>query len=229
MARREQEPEPEHAKGAPEWMVTFSDCMTLLLTFFVLLLSFSSFDEAVYWKLKIIYSTALSAIMPTKLSNREALNRQIELKVAQEIEKGSEKPTLDEGLKNTLLKEQGPAELDIGRVILTPSSKLFWGKGRAISTGGRDWLALLALFLANVRNRVVISEYGPVTDNDSEAYGLPRAWAVCEHLAAVHGLDPARLSISASSALPNRGETNLVGASSGRTVEILLLDRSVYN
>ena len=37
--------EEEDPGGAPEWMVTFSDCMTLLLTFFVLLLSFSSFDK----------------------------------------------------------------------------------------------------------------------------------------------------------------------------------------
>lgn len=31
--------------GAPEWMVTFSDLMSLLLTFFVLLLSFSSVNQ----------------------------------------------------------------------------------------------------------------------------------------------------------------------------------------
>ena len=36
---------PEEAKeGAPEWMVTFADMMSLLLTFFVLLLSFSSIE-----------------------------------------------------------------------------------------------------------------------------------------------------------------------------------------
>ncbi|MGM0608404.1 MAG: flagellar motor protein MotB [Candidatus Muiribacteriota bacterium] len=32
--------------GAPEWMVTFGDCMTLLLCFFVLLFSMSTIDEA---------------------------------------------------------------------------------------------------------------------------------------------------------------------------------------
>ncbi len=46
--------EPDEAPGAPEWMVTFSDFMTLLLTFFVLLLSFSSFDDRVFRKLKVI-------------------------------------------------------------------------------------------------------------------------------------------------------------------------------
>ena len=36
--------EVECEEGAPEWMVTFSDMTTLLLTFFVLLLSFSNQD-----------------------------------------------------------------------------------------------------------------------------------------------------------------------------------------
>lgn len=36
---------PECKKGAPDWMVTFSDLMTLLLTFFVLLLSVSIIDD----------------------------------------------------------------------------------------------------------------------------------------------------------------------------------------
>lgn len=36
-----EEPEP----GAPLWMATFSDMVTLLLTFFVLLLSMASFEE----------------------------------------------------------------------------------------------------------------------------------------------------------------------------------------
>ena len=36
---------PECKKGAPDWMVTFSDLMTLLLTFFVLLLSMATVDK----------------------------------------------------------------------------------------------------------------------------------------------------------------------------------------
>ncbi len=37
--------EPECPAGAPLWMVTFSDLVTLLLTFFVLLLSMANMDE----------------------------------------------------------------------------------------------------------------------------------------------------------------------------------------
>ena len=36
---------PECPKGAPKWMTTFSDMTTLLLTFFVLLLSMANFDK----------------------------------------------------------------------------------------------------------------------------------------------------------------------------------------
>lgn len=43
MAFKHEEPEEQEA-GAPAWMVTFADLMTLLLTFFVLLLSFANMD-----------------------------------------------------------------------------------------------------------------------------------------------------------------------------------------
>jgi chemotaxis protein MotB len=41
MERRRQ---PKHDKGAPKWMVTFSDLMTLILVFFILLFSMSVVD-----------------------------------------------------------------------------------------------------------------------------------------------------------------------------------------
>ncbi|MFN3534632.1 MAG: flagellar motor protein MotB, partial [Desulfatiglandales bacterium] len=36
---------PPPSEGAPEWMCTFADLMSLLLCFFVLLLSFSEIDR----------------------------------------------------------------------------------------------------------------------------------------------------------------------------------------
>ncbi len=36
---------PECPKGSPKWMTTFSDLVTLLLTFFVLLITMASFDK----------------------------------------------------------------------------------------------------------------------------------------------------------------------------------------
>lgn len=44
MAKREKKP-PEEPAGVPAWMATFSDLVTLLLTFFVMLMSMASFDD----------------------------------------------------------------------------------------------------------------------------------------------------------------------------------------
>ena len=41
-------PEQPVEEGAPDWVVTFGDLMSLLLCFFVLLLSFSETDKAIY-------------------------------------------------------------------------------------------------------------------------------------------------------------------------------------
>lgn len=58
MARRKQNAPPDEPKG-DEWLATYSDCITLLLTFFVLLYSMSSVNEA---KLKSI-SSALQSVL----------------------------------------------------------------------------------------------------------------------------------------------------------------------
>jgi chemotaxis protein MotB len=47
----ELEVQEEAEEGAPEWVVTFGDMMSLLLTFFILLLSFSELDVAKYKEL----------------------------------------------------------------------------------------------------------------------------------------------------------------------------------
>lgn len=44
MSRRARNPQPAQ-KGAPSWALTFGDMMSLLLTFFILLLTFSSIQE----------------------------------------------------------------------------------------------------------------------------------------------------------------------------------------
>ncbi len=50
MAGKKQKKQDPPPAGAPLWIVTFSDLMSLLLTFFVLLLSFSSIQEVEFQK-----------------------------------------------------------------------------------------------------------------------------------------------------------------------------------
>ena len=229
MARAAKPQESDEAPGAPEWMVTFSDCMTLLLTFFVLLLSFSSFDNRVFHNLKVVYSTAFTNISFVRRSDRDSVVELTPITYVVELDKGSEKPTEDQKPKDGLLRETDSVNLHGGAAFVISSKKVFWGKGTVFSPEGRQALDLLGSFLKRVSSRIVISENGPA-DQGGEQLGLPRAWAVMDYLTRRQGLDRERLSISQASAL---GQAILAPAAvhseSDRKVEIVLLERSVYN
>ncbi len=233
MGRVEKQPEPDEAAGAPEWMVTFSDCMTLLLTFFVLLLSFSSFDDRVFRRLKIIYCTALPRISLITRSDRDAFMPPIVLRHTEDLDRGSEKPTLERGLEDGLRKETESMDIQHRRVLLIPSKRIFWGNGTAISPDGHKIMAILASFLKKEQEQVVISENGLLNDKDSEHMGLPRAWAVMEFLITKQNLDKKRFSISETSTLAQEdsqsGESSFSEPRAERRLEVVLLERSVCN
>jgi len=227
--RAKKQAEEDGPPGAPVWMVTFSDCMTLLLTFFVLLLSFSSFDDKVFWKLKVIYCNALTNISPNPRSDRDSLMHLAPRKYLEELDRGSENPTLKRIDKDGLLEETESEDFQNRKVFIISSKKIFWGKGAAISSEGRDIMSTMASFLKDVPDRIVISENGP-GDEDSVQFGLVRAWAMLEYLTETQGLEKKRFSISAASTIPKeRFDSGQVVAVLERTIEIVLLERSIYN
>jgi chemotaxis protein MotB len=232
MANTGKQVEEDDAPGAPEWMVTFSDCMTLLLTFFVLLLSFSSFDEKVFRKLKIIFMDALPAASQSKEINRDAVLPTEQIEMTPELGEGSEKPTLHQGLDNNL-REETPADFRSRKVFSVSSEKVFWGNGALISAEGRRILTTMASFLKEVPSRVVICENGLAGIGGAEQLGLSRAWAVLEYLSSSQNLNKNWFSVSAGSILAQEGlrgsESSGTSMKSERTLEIVLLERSIYD
>lgn len=233
MGRAKKQVESDGEPGAPEWMVTFSDCMTLLLTFFVLLLSFSSFDNRIFRSLKVGYSTALTTVSPIRKSDRDAFLYIPPIRHIAELRKGSEKPTSEQELQDGLLKETKIINLTTGMAFLISSKKVFWAKGNALSPEGRRIMDIMALFLRGSPSRVVISENGQTNNQASEYFGLPRALAVLEYLTKERKLNSNRFSISVEGTLAKKsvGNRRLSQAPSEteRTVEIVLLQRSIYN
>ncbi len=232
MGRINTQPEPEEDAGAPEWMVTFSDCMTLLLTFFVLLLSFSSFDNKIFRKLKIIYSTALPKISLFTRTEKEAILPSTLYMHTEELEKGSEKPTLEKAEEEGLMKETELDNIEKYRVFWVPSETIFWGNGTAITQEGYKIISTLASFLKKVQGPVVISENGPLHDENGKYLGLPRAWEVMEYLTTKQNLDKKRFNISETSTLAqddSQREELFLSKSKKRILEIVLLERSLYN
>jgi chemotaxis protein MotB len=234
MGRNKAQAESEQEPGAPEWMVTFSDCMTLLLTFFVLLLSFSSFDVSKIRRLQAFFkaqpSTALS-----KRRVRDAFLETKQLQPTTQLNKGSEKPTLETGKDDRLKEETEPEDFRSRKVILIPSNSVFWGKGTRISSQGRRILSDMASLVKEIPNRIVICESGLEDGVGGGQFGLPRAWAVLEHLTTEQNLDKKRFSLSAASLARESlgssegGPMQSEPASTERLVEIVFLERSLYN
>jgi len=232
MARAGKQVEEDETPGAPEWMVTFSDCMTLLLTFFVLLLSFSSFDERVFRKLQMSFMNALPAVSKSDKENKDSVLPAKQIQTMAELFEGSEKPTLIIGSEDNL-NEDTPADFRRWKVFSISSERIFWGKGTLISAEGRRIMTKMASFLKEVPSRIVVSENGPASEEGAEQLGLPRAWAVMEYLTTEQNLNKKWFSISAASTTAQvslrSGEPARASTEPERIVEIVLLERSIYN
>ena len=125
-------------QGAPEWMVTFADLMSLLLTFFVLLLSMSSIQIDKYRLALGSIKTAFGAKDDLSLSDMPA-GEDI-LPSLRENQQGGqgEGPTpeqMEESLQKLLeesgLEKQGQAKLTKHGAVLQLSGDLLFASGAA--------------------------------------------------------------------------------------------------
>jgi len=209
--------EDETPDGAPEWMMTFCDCMTLLLTFFVLLISFATFEKNTLPQLGQSFARALPAIGLMSKEKVEALHKKHQTNDESRQPDGTETRTLSQSQTSNYMREKKPLDFRNLKVFTIPSDKFFWGRGAAISEDGRNVLDTLAVFLKAQADRVVISENGP---DGNRTLGMARAMAVMNYLVDRQQVDPARLNISVS--------TTQRQAPTARQLEITLLDRSIY-
>jgi chemotaxis protein MotB len=242
MARERKRPPPEEGPSAPLWMVTFSDCMNLLLTFFVLLVTFSSYDTQVLTDLGFVFNRIFPGISfkPAGAElDKSALSPSTQVTAVEAHAEGSEKPTLTSGPEDNIKLEAQTADFHTQKAFCADSKAVFWGKGTAISSDGKETLETLALFLKAVPSRVVVSERS-LGNQKSDQLGLDRAWAVIEYLTTKQGLDRKRFSISAASTLSGTSSedigSSLFSLSQGnggakiedeRTLEVVLLKRSI--
>ena len=91
MALKRKQNEEDDAGGAAEWMVTFSDCMTLLLTFFVLLISFSSFDEKVFQRMESALAEGLGSVSISLKRQRDGLETRPQIVYEKELDRSKRK------------------------------------------------------------------------------------------------------------------------------------------
>jgi hypothetical protein len=225
--------------SAPIWLLSFSDCMTNLLTFFVLLVTFSSYDDDARQNIRAlgeVMRKTFPGFTKSNPSDNSAVVPTNQIWAAEEPASGSEKPSVTttsnatEGVLRALPETPGYKDC---RVLLMPSKRVFLGKSMAFSPEGRHITALIASFLKDAPGRVVVSEHGPDADSTDAQTGLSRAWAVVEVLKAQQGLDLNRCSISTASTLTAKelGENDSLSGQQRdeRMLEIVLVGRSVQD
>ena len=225
--------------SAPIWLLSFSDCMTNLLTFFVLLVTFSSYDNDARESIRAL-GKVMRKTFPgfTKLdpSDNSAVVPTNQIWATEEPAYGSEKASVTttsnatKGVLRALPETPGYKDC---RVLLMPSERVFLGKSMVLSPEGRHITGLIASFLKDAPGRVVVSEHGPDADSTDAHTGLSRAWAVVEVLKAQQGLELNRCSISTASTLTAKelGENDSPSGQQRdeRMLEIVLVGRSVQD
>ena len=181
----------------------------------------------------MIFSGPSPSVSQSVQRNRDAFLPVMQISYEEELDKGSEKPTLARDAEDNLKEEIETDDFRNRKVFLVPSERIFWGKGAVISRQGGKILAIMASFLKEAPNRVVISENVWRIDGNSERSSLPRAWAVMEYLTTIQGLDQNQFSISAASTVTQEivrtDESTPSGTQAKRMLEIVLLERSIYN
>jgi len=227
MAFKKKPPEPEEEPGAPEWMLTFSDCMTLLLTFFVLLLTFSDVGRDTIPALRDGFRRAMPAFKLADKMYRNTMSTAMDAEPVDATLEGSEHVTLEQGTGGQLKETKDIGDPFEPRVFLIPSNKVFAGRATAISPQGRQTLDTLAAYLKKVTNGVIIGEHGSAGSTTDETIGLLRASAVVDYLTTQGGLERNRFGISSAIATSAQGTGKASGKTPERILEIALLGQGI--
>lgn len=183
------------------WYVTFGDTITLLLSFFVMLSTFSSYSKEEFtefagaWAQMTNYSAFYGGKNDSKVPSPP---RAVDWTAA-----GSEKPTEEEG-KSTRNPRHSECLASMAdayhsrRVLHINSSRLFWGQGELLTPAGQLHLKLLANFIKSVPCHVIIGHSSAKHQSDSE--NLQRPWAVLNYLREAQPEIADRLSLTMAGA-----------------------------
>jgi hypothetical protein len=180
-------PEKQHKaaeeEGACEvglWYISFADMITLLLSFFVMLTSFSSFDSD---SMNQIQETAKA--YPSVVSYFRSRNNNV---MDPMIDPGNECPVQTFGTETDVDPTLGVEHSEMGpsaaliyngrKIIRLPLESMFLGNSSVLSPSGKKCVELLAKYLSATPYRIRLA-----TGGTDETLALTRQWKVASLLA----------------------------------------------
>jgi hypothetical protein len=210
----------EEEEGGGEvglWYVSFADMITLLLSFFVMLTSFSSYDKQSIKKINSISRQVKGNMFA--IFNPRGRNYQIDAPVFpnQCGSQGSEKAFDSNDAHGSLTPDWVPQTVAYRdrKVLRLPASKLFHVRGSGMTEEGMHCMELIGGFLTRSPSRVMVSVSNPDSaDSPGGGQGiwLDRQWAVARELARRSGTSVDEIGISAGPAMApsSSGEPQIV-------------------
>lgn len=240
MARRSKRQEEEQEAGAPAWMTTYSDMVTLLLAFFVLLFTFSSIDVRKFENALLSMQGALGILQsgqtlspeppfeaPGQFQNEEMqIVRIVDIEQIEELERLLRLALAEEGLEYAVI-----ISIDERGLVVRFTDSVLFDTGRAeLREEAMDILARVAEVLSDQPNHVRVEGHTdtvPITTlrfPSNWELSTARASMVVRHLIDRHEMDPERLSASGyGEHRPIADNESADGRQQNRRVDVLIL------
>ncbi len=223
------------SSGAPAWMVTFSDLMSLLLTFFILLYSMSDIDSDKFRDISQSIQGVFSGSGKTEIFDKEA-------SIIDEMENPLESEEVESGLvkihnkvsdyidEHNLGKEVSVNMNEKGVFVDIKEAILFDPGSAKIKPGGIDVLKKLTGLLKSMTNEIVVEGHTDNVPIGRANYGsnwelsADRAVSVVRHFSEIENIDPSRLSaVGYSEFRPIADNTTAENKALNRRVNILII------
>jgi chemotaxis protein MotB len=223
--------------GAPKWVVTFGDLMSLLLCFFVLLLSFSEMDRQKYKQvagslekafgvqrkvrvmeipkgMKIIARDFDQEIIETRI--REDLGREIDDMLSTQLEEYKDQIAMESNESEVIIRLMGESTFDSGKVEIREKLKpLLERVAKVLEKDNGD------IVVAGHTDNVPIRSGGPYPTN--LRLSIARAAVVAEYMLSHSAIDAKRVStMGFGEYRPIESNQTERGREMNRRVEIIL-------
>jgi len=233
---------PKVDPGAPKWVVTFGDLMSLLLCFFVLLLSFSEIDLQKYKQvagslkkafgiqrkervmeipkgMKIIAREFDQQIIGTRI--KEDLGKEIDDLLSTDLEEYKNQISIDASENEVTISLMGESTFDSGQVIIREKLKpLLRNVAKVLEQAKAD------VIISGHTDNVPVRRGGPYSSN--LRLSIARAAAVAEYMLANSKIDPKRVStMGFGEYRPIASNDTPRGREKNRRVEIILSNMSI--
>lgn len=229
----------EDVMGIPEWVVTFGDMMSLLLTFFIMLVSLSEIkEEETYQALvdsmqqQFGYQKTIDALTPGKSKPRET-----EYAVLSTTGRAKKKDTAKGGVpeKAPVGEEQHVRVIRPGQITAVGSVVFFELGSDRLTQDSQDILRETAKQLRGKPQRIevrghVSAEFASRTGGTDEAMllAIRRSATVKRFLTEVEGLSSERFRVSSAEATEPISRNSSGGKfTNDSRVEVFLLDETL--